>query len=169
MKILTISTSFILLAINGLNAQISFNSHPVEIKANVKEIGAIATPTAQSSCGEVTIELDEKIFSGGCAGVLVREYKATDSCGNSANTSQFIHLTDDEAPVFVNATAEIQINAEGEIPLFTPGVIDAGKQDIALKYEDQVLSDRVNRVWTAEDSCGNKSQFVQTIWHKAKL
>lgn len=169
MKILTMTTTFMLLIISNVNAQITFAPHPIEIKANVEEISNILAPTANSTCGEVNIELDEKVFSGGCAGVLVREYRASDSCGNFASSTQFIHLTDTSAPVFVNTTAEIQIAAEGEIPLLTPGVSDAGKQDVSLKYEDQVLSERINRVWTAEDACGNKSQFVQTIWHKAKL
>jgi hypothetical protein len=148
-------------------AQITFNDHAIELKLNVKDLDKMKDIKATSTCGDVKITIDEKLFSGGCAGVLVREYTAVDDCGNKLSTSQFIHLTDDEAPEFVvkstSASSDSYITVSDLSEIKEPEVRDYHPNKPVITYSDQPNDTGIKRTWVATDLCGNSSTRTDII------
>ena len=72
--------------------------------------------TASDDCGDVTITFEDEILSGGCVlpvGRYERTYTISDDCGNSINFTQFLLLTDNDAPeLTVDCPDHITINSD---------------------------------------------------------
>ena len=161
-----------LIALTGMisRAQIQFNDHPIELKLEVADLDNYRFPEASSSCeGEITYLQDARVFSGGCAGVWVLKITASDACGNTASTTQFISLSDREAPRFAAATSELRADASGAIPLVEPSALDSSRLPLTYSYGDEQYADRIIRTWKASDSCGNTASHIQTIWKTTGL
>jgi hypothetical protein len=158
-----------------------FVSTPQEILAtcgNANENPEL--PVVEDDCSEVTITYsDEVISSEGCSGTLLRQWIATDACGNVATAQQTIAYTDDSAPVIISApedltascsdVPEVDLNAivfsdncsnatvsvtENLIPGFCPGGYN------------------IERIWTVSDACGNSvsaTQFVYVVDEEAPV
>lgn len=151
-------------------AQIQFNEHPVELKMDVAKLDKHRFPEAKSSCaGEISYHQDAKVFSGGCAGVWVVTTTATDACGNTASTTQFISLSDKDAPRFAESSFELRAQASGAIPLVEPVAEDDSRLPLTYSYADEHYADRVVRTWKVSDSCGNTANHIQTIWKSSGL
>ena len=63
----------------------------------------VAYATTTDNCGMVDLSWTDAPVSGGCVlpiGQYVRNYTATDECGNASTFEQILTLTDTEAPVF---------------------------------------------------------------------
>ena len=68
--------------------------------AECDELDNIGPLTATDNCGDAEVILvGEVLQSGGCLGVLVRTYTATDECGNSTTVNQYIVIEDHTPPV----------------------------------------------------------------------
>ena len=135
--------------------------------------------TATDNCGTITYTIDALMFSGGCPGTWMRQWTATDACGNSTSTLQFVTMYDEVAPVFTSTPdAEVVLEAAADCNTDTspevtgmPTVEDncGPNVDLTLAYEDSEAieacfgSYTFTRTWTATDFCGNESVFVQTI------
>ena len=135
--------------------------------------------TATDNCGLVTYTIDALLFSGGCPGTWMREWTATDECGNSTTTLQFVTMYDDEAPVWTSLPdAEVSISAGDDCaPDTTPNATgtptasdNCGPNvDLTVDYADSapdVVCEGTysfTRTWTATDFCGNATSFVQTL------
>lgn len=152
--------SFAFLTVFSAFSQIEFSSFEKQTKANLEQLPDAESITAKSSCGEVSVKMTDKTFSGGCAGTLVREYVATDDCGNTASAMQFISLEDTTPPLFESSNpteiGKTQMNAQ-------PEVSDNSGLKVKLSFEDQKAGDRITRTWKAVDTCGNVSEFIQTV------
>ena len=146
-----------------LQAQITVADYEMKLTADLDNLEAIATVEASSDCGEVISTIDDKVFSGGCAGTLVRTYTFTDDCGNEASAQQFISLIDNAGPVFEafpeNTTASA--DALPAAPELTAK--DNSGQSVKISMEERKENDRVVRIWTAEDPCGNTTIRQQII------
>ena len=135
--------------------------------------------TATDNCSGVTYSIDAFMFSGGCPGTWMRQWTATDACGNSTMTLQFVTMYDDEAPVFTSTPdAVVTLEAGADCsPDTSPAVTgmptvedNCGPNvNVYLVFEDSeaiescVGSYTFTRTWTATDFCGNESVFVQEI------
>lgn len=137
-------------------------------------------PTATDNCDvDVTISISGEVLnSGGCLGVLVRTYRATDNCGNFSEVVQYIALLDTTAPTFTNVPANntVQCNT---VSLGSNGLyfsagpvagIDNCERDVTITYAEQlVLTDdncpnsyNIVRTWTATDFCENVATITRT-------
>lgn len=161
-----------LLAISAIitHSQIQFQEHPAELKMDVADLDKHRLPEASSTCaGDITYIQEANVFSGGCAGVWVVKITATDTCGNTANTTQFISLKDKEAPRFAESASELRAEASGAIPRVEPTASDDSKLPLTFSFADESYADRIVRTWKVSDSCGNTSTHVQTIWKTTGL
>ena len=88
---------------------------------------------AEDNCGSVTYSVSSSLMSGGCLGVWLRIWTATDDCGNSSTDEQFVSLTDFIAPTL-------------EIPSDYIGTLDENcEADLDVSLTGQA---------TAYDNCG---------------
>lgn len=151
------------LAAVSLQAQITVVDYEMKLSADLDNLDALAAVEATSTCDAVTSSIDDKVFSGGCAGTLVRTYTFTDECGNEASAQQFISLIDNAGPVFdafpENTTASA--DALPAAPELTAK--DNSGQSVKISMEERTENDRVVRIWTAEDPCGNTTIRQQVI------
>ncbi len=117
-----------------------------------------------STCGEVNVEITERMASGGCLGNIIRTYTATDDCGNKASAEQYLSLQDKKGPEFIGVPADVVLDSEsdmGKEPVVS--ALDLGDESVKVTLSVTREENKLIRTWTATDKCGNESQAVQTI------
>ncbi|TWT42046.1 HYR domain protein [Phycisphaerae bacterium RAS1] len=129
--------------------------------------------TASDDCGEATVSYQDVILPGACDASysIIRSWIATDACGNSASTVQFIFVSDTAAPIISvpadvivecgdstepSATGEATVS-DGCSPIATLGHIDSEAPGACAG------SRIITRAWSASDACGNAITQNQTI------
>src|SRR5690606_7858657 len=147
-----------------------FVNPPANITVDCASIPDADEVTAIDNCSDVdvTIEVVDIDFSGGCAGVIQRTWTATDACGNTAVHEQYITLVDSIAPVFSGLPENEFYECGDEIP--APAVVTATDNcDIAVtvefeeSMEGESCEQTIVRTWTANDACGNTAVHEQYI------
>ncbi len=105
----------------------------------------------------------------GC-GTIVRTWSVTDSCGNTATTSQTITVVDTVAPAFrepLPSDGTVECDAVPAAAVLTAH--DACDADVPVSYSesraDGACGDSyvLTRAWRASDDCGNELTHVQTL------
>jgi len=144
--------------------------------------------TASDNCDQnVVITYTEVLQSGGCMGVLARTYTATDNCGNTSQTVQYIALLDTTLPTFVGSNGavntlpvDITVQCSNVNPIGADGTRygNAGVQGrdncglaVTVTYAEQIVPTNDNcpdsydivRTWTATDYCDNVSTLVRYV------
>jgi large repetitive protein len=133
------------------------------------ELDEVAVLTATDNCSEeVTVTYTQTENSGGCIGVIIRTYTATDACGNAATAVQYITLVDTTGPEVVWAPADEEYGCTDEIPgAETPQFTDnCGGEVEIFPASSIVLLDcgyAIHRSWTARDICGNETTVTQNV------
>ena len=97
-------------------------------------------------------------------------YRAEDACGRASIAEQTITVFDDEAPMFTNCPVNITIDCTDPIPAL-PNNIEAidncsGVVTVAFMSETpsgEGCTSSIERIWMAEDECGNRSFCTQII------
>lgn len=166
---LILSFALILFFTGSSFSQITFSSFEREIKANIDDLPSQNAITATSECGPVSIVVKDNIYSGGCAGTLMREYVATDECGNKASTSQFIGLIDTTAPSFESIPKVVYAGLDGSLAPSTLDIHDNSNAKLKPQFTDQKFKEFILRTWTVEDNCGNASSFEQKLLLQGEL
>ncbi|MEZ7998980.1 MAG: hypothetical protein QMC39_03335 [Flavobacteriales bacterium] len=146
----------------GLNAQISISEYDKAFKVNANNVPA---PNVEftSKCGEVNVEISERMASGGCIGNLIRTYKATDSCGNEAGAEQYLSLQDTKGPYIYGAPEDVTVSKDAIPVLPVVGAKDLGDDVIEVTVSETRAGETLIRTWKAVDKCGNKSEKSQRI------
>ena len=148
-----------------------------------------AEPSFTDNCtaaGSITVTLVSDVTTPdavcGNAYVQVRQWTASDGCGNtSATYTQTITVQDTQAPVVVESAGDLDVTLEcsdaagiaaalAAEPSFTDNCTAAGSITVTL-VSDVTTPDAVCgnayvqvRQWTASDGCGNTSAaYTQTI------
>lgn len=143
--------------------------------------------TASDNCGTVVIvHAGDQDDGQTCPKTIVRTYRATDECGNSANVTQAITVNDTIEPV-ITCPPEVTVGGQESTDPSNTGYATATDNcdaDPDITYSDQAggagyeatgrsyyLTDsagllhieRILRTWTATDDCGNVAQCSQMI------
>jgi hypothetical protein len=133
------------------------------------------TPSATDNCnGQVTIHyLGQTTTGASCANTyqLLRRWRATDACGNSAVTTQIITVQDTQPPVFTNVPAHITIQCSTTLPFpGTAAATDNCQGSVQTTFLGQFRTDgnclnnyTITRSWRAIDQCGNSVTATQLI------
>ena len=147
-----------------------FTFVPEDYTAECDEELVYEMPTAEDHCSEFTIEVATDTLPGPCAGnyVILREFIATDACGNVSETTQVIMVEDTTAPVFTMVPEDFTAECDAEHPMLDAEAMDAcGSVSLSLDtdtdYNGCFSSYTITRTWTATDDCGNSSSATQVI------
>ena len=128
--------------------------------------------TATDECGsDFNLTFKDVKTEGSCAGSysITRTWTATDTCGNSSTASQTINVEDKTGPI---TTTEFNSNVSSNcdaIPVKPELVFVDGCSAINSTIFTETISNQttdsyiINRKWSVSDSCGNTSEFVQTV------
>lgn len=127
--------------------------------------------TVVETCSNFTIQKNDEFVSGGCAGTIIRTYTATDACGNVSNTfTQFIHLSDETAPVGNPASSTIEVDCDAPIPQFNPQFTDNCDDNLTIVIlPDSIVQGdcpaerTIIRRAKAIDSCDNEGFTTQIV------
>ncbi|MCB0760875.1 MAG: T9SS type A sorting domain-containing protein, partial [Flavobacteriales bacterium] len=123
--------------------------------------------TATDNCGEVTITFEDTMVSGGCMGSIIRDYTATDECGNASYAQQIIMLTDEIAPTADYVPADATIECDLPLPQETASFSDNCDDELEVMCSENITNldcgYMVNHICTATDACGNETTVNWTI------
>ena len=128
--------------------------------------------TATDNCpGVVTVTHVSDVPNGqSCPLTIIRTYRATDACGNSATCTQTITVDDQTAPTPPSPPSDANVQCAENVP--TPQDLTASDNcdtDITVSPTDQINSGScphnfiITRTWTFTDACNNSASISQTI------
>ena len=134
---------------------------------------SLGMAVAQDICSQVTINFEDIVDPGSCAGesVIIRTWTATDASGNEASAQQVIQIVDTTSPV-ITVPADVTISCEDSTDPASLG--EAVAEDncegiVSISFNDVVNpgncpgESTITRTWTATDECGNSASAEQTI------
>lgn len=163
MKLVFLIPIFQFLALNSFS-QIVVQPFPKQISCDIDFTDQLEYPTATSPCGKIKTRVSEEIFSGGCAGTLVRTFEFSDDCGNKEVAQQFISLKDTVEPNLLGVPTDVTVK-EGEIPEI-PHVLamDNSKKMPTVHFSEEKKKGLIIRRWTTTDECDNTATAEQKIF-----
>ncbi len=126
--------------------------------------------TATDSCDpNPSITYIDKAYTEDCGATIIRTWKSTDVCGNSAASVQKIRIVDTTPPVIRCPQDRIVKCDSSTAPSFTGYARAADNCDPnpSITYIDKTdmkdCGETIRRIWIATDACGNSSKCVQKI------
>jgi len=146
-----------------------FEEYSIQVEAPCDNLEVVEL-TATDNCDlEVSVTFIDTPVSGGCAGVIIRDYIATDCAGNSSTAQQIITLTDVVAPVLMGVPSDDTFECGLEE---IPAPADVTVEDNCDMEIEVMFSETENmlacgyeivRTWSAIDHCDNEVSASQTI------
>ncbi|MEM9917761.1 MAG: T9SS type A sorting domain-containing protein [Bacteroidota bacterium] len=130
--------------------------------------------TASDNCdNNPSITLSVDTLSGSCAQEfeIQRTWTATDACGNQSSATQRLFISDTTPPQLSNVPDDIQVSCDS-IPDFGDADVNASDNcdpmpTISMRSDTlrgSCLNEfTIERIWIAEDACGNKDSLIQRI------
>ena len=128
------------------------------------------TVSATDNCATPNVTMEEEITEGDCSGqrTIVRTWKAVDDCGNETTAVQTIIVVDTTTPTLTNTPTDATVSCDDVPPPAEVGATDnCSTPTVELNEVAEpgacVGQTTITRTWTATDTCGNVSTFVQTL------
>jgi hypothetical protein len=119
---------------------------------------------ATDDCGEVSVTFDETSSDDGCNVTWYRTWTATDSNGNEDVMTQTVIVYDTNAPVLAeNYTAPEDGSAECDLAPATLEFVDTCHAVSVVASSEDLNDYTTIYTWVAEDECGLKTEYDQTI------
>lgn len=115
------------------------------------------------------LQFRESSFGDDCNFKIVREWIATDKCGNETIKVKTITVHDTTAPVISGIPTDFTTNCSDPLTPPVVTVTDICDKNPQVSMQDSVIGDPnscqylVVRTWTATDKCGNSSTRSMTI------
>ena len=149
---------------------------PLDMTVECSSLPEMNDPaTATDNCSAVVdLQFNVSNIPGDCPDryTIVREWIATDDCGNTSIATQEIEVQDNIAPVLISIPSDVTIQC-GQLPPAAPTVIGADNCDpnvsIVLSENstaasvDCTVSYEITRTWVGTDRCGNSTSAEQII------
>ncbi len=137
-------------------------------------VGVTGVATATEECNAPPIiTYSDSVIAGPCPNTftVMREWVASDVCGNSSSCTQILNVIDNTNPI-ISCPGNMTLNCPADTTTAMTGVATATDEcnnPPAISYSDAVTPGMcpntftVNRTWTATDACNNVSICVQVI------
>jgi hypothetical protein len=146
-----------------ISAQITVQKYPLEITCDVEALYELPPVQAESAFGGIVVRLEEEIFSGGCLGTLVRTFYFEDKTGEKAQASQTVHITDIMPPDLIGVPKDVTVKANQIPKVFPVDSRDNSGSICEVTFEEVIEANRITRIWTTSDPCGNITTAKQII------
>ena len=144
-----------------------FDAYEVEIEMPCDDIMSVNLTATDNCDEEVVVTFEDTPVSGGCAGRIIRDFTATDNCGNTSTAQQVITLTDNVDPTIAEMPMDLELECDQEDPGFTPDWSDNCDDELELSAISAIVEldcgYQIERSWTATDNCGNSTTVSQTV------
>jgi hypothetical protein len=133
------------------------------------ELENLQAPSATDNCNEVSVTFQDGLSSGGCYGVIVRTWIATDACGNSTSAVQYISILDNQGPVIENPADDVVDCDQAPTAIPSIEIYDACGYEVQIIEASQTIvelndcSYAIVWHWVAMDYCENISEATTTI------
>ena len=150
----------------------TFTDVPAAVTVSCTAAVPTAEPEATDNCDtDVSLNLTQTRIDGDCADAyqLVRQWTATDNCGNVATASQVVTVRDTEAPAFTFVPVATTVSCDAALPTDQPEASDDCDRNVTLEEARETRPGEcpgdyvVVRLWTATDNCGNISTASQLV------
>jgi hypothetical protein len=134
-----------------------------------------ADPTVSDGCDpNPSLVLEETVTTGDCAGelMIVREWTATDACGNVSTRCQIVTVLEDASAPMLTVPGDVTVECGDSTDPSNTGEAGATadcRGDATVTYTDTTFpgscggEEIITRTWMAEDSCGNVASGDQFI------
>jgi hypothetical protein len=133
---------------------------------NPRHTGLPEVSNVSKSCRDVNLTHKDNLAIGSCQRVIVREWRAVDSCGNADRTKQVITIRD-RTPPFLSIPNNRTVTCSEYENTTVTGIArsrDDCPGNVAIWYEEELHGCAVRRAWEARDACNNSaSTAVQTL------
>ncbi len=160
----------------------TLSSMPADVTVDCMAIPDLPTITATDNCdSDVPVSFTEKAntVADGC-GMIVREWSATDECGNNTTHTQTITVDDNAAPTWTTAANSLDATIEcsnaqaiSDAQALFPTATDNCDTDVSNIQKTSGAfvpgaqcsqAGSYTNTWTVTDQCGNVSEvFTQII------
>jgi hypothetical protein len=109
-------------------------------------------------------------FNNICGEPFIRNWSATDACGNVTVVPQLMFYVDDQEPVIYNCPEDASYDCYANVP--APAIVTAedncsGILDVTFTQTEtnqgSSCNNQITRIWMAEDNCGNRTFCEQII------
>jgi hypothetical protein len=147
-----------------------FTSVPQNENRECTQEDVVAPAYAIDNCSDVTITHSDVVTGGQCAAnyTIERTYRATDECGNYAEYTQTINVSDNYGPIWGENQSQFVYECGSDASVVTPSASDACSVFTMDYTQGETSVEGCNssftRTWIAVDACGNASApFVQYI------
>ena len=133
------------------------------------ELENLQAPSVSDNCNDVTLTFEDGLSSGGCYGVIVRNWIATDGCGNSTTAVQYISIIDNQGPVIENPADAIVDCDQAPTQIPDIAIYDACGYEVQVLVNEQTIVEidectyQIVWHWEAMDYCENISEATTTI------
>ncbi|MBI1266662.1 MAG: T9SS type A sorting domain-containing protein, partial [Cryomorphaceae bacterium] len=146
------------------------------------ECGLAPSPAdviATDNCsGSIAAIMTEEVIGDSCPLTIIRTWTATDNCGNSVSESHTITINDETAPVFTSGPADETVECDMVPAPATDEIVvvdncdltvDVALTEVVYPWTSNIPGTNycgyvIERVWSANDDCGNQSSYLQTIY-----
>ncbi|MEZ4800802.1 MAG: hypothetical protein R2809_13705 [Flavobacteriales bacterium] len=123
--------------------------------------------TATDNCNNFEITFVDEHVSGSCAGRIIRQYAASDICGNVAYATQIITLIDEVAPVASYTPESFTVECGSEYLMPAAQFEDNCDSELEVSEVTSTEFDGCTTIitytWTAEDHCFNTTSVSASV------
>jgi hypothetical protein len=152
----------------------TFTFVPANVTVQCNSVPNPGTPIATDNCaGQVTMTYNGQTKTNGAcmdSYILVRQWTASDACGNTRTATQRINVIDSQKPAFLNPPANITVQCDAIPNPATPVATDNCDANVAITYVGQTRTNgtctnryTLTRRWVASDNCNNTISISQRI------
>ncbi|MCP4124429.1 MAG: HYR domain-containing protein, partial [Bacteroidetes bacterium] len=146
------------------------SSQPTSVIVECNDIPAPIAPVVTDNCDlDLEVIYTESIVAGDCAGsyTIVRNWVATDDCGNTACFCQTVTVQDTQAPVLYGVPGSLTLDCAEIPPIANVWASDNCTNNVSVNFYENIQGTDCNkqilRSWIATDECGNSTSATQII------
>jgi hypothetical protein len=153
-----------------LSSSLGWGHLSVNSLAELNMLGNIDNTVSGVDNCDASVQISSSVVreNGDCDNsyTLTYTYSATDAAGNTGTASKRITVSDNVGPEFNMEVGDIEVECD-VIPNYAISASDNYDGQVDVEYHE--ISDveerttfEMMRIWSAEDSCGNENEMVQT-------
>lgn len=147
-----------------------FTNIPADIIIECDDALPLDEPTVADLCDpNMTLTETNSRTDGTCPQefTFTRTWTATDGCGNTSTAQQTIIVSDTQAPFATFVPADMQLTCLDDVPVDEATFEDVCDANPMVVRKDSMAgdgcTDRLIRMWTVTDDCGNSMTASQVI------